>query len=301
MCSYKWLSNGQHMITVRNRETGYAKQYRYWNEEIISKLLARQDINSDVYITKYPKNRLVQTIILDFDSNDLDKAYADVTRMSNYLRYNGHNTVIVESGSKGYHLYIEIAPFLFKDTELRRIENWGSFFNAFVCFLIHDGNKTHYETLDKVNFSAGLNGNIRLIGSIHPKTHKQCQIIDGEFMMNQKPTEIQDMAQRNACQKMRIKKADHERILKQTKVQYDNDPIVENDLRVVFEQITGQPVKIFPKGYGYGNCPFHGDTHPSLLITKNWYSCSACGEKGNIWNLKKKGLVKFDEKGKAIL
>lgn len=119
--------------------------------------------------------------------------------------------------------------------------------------------------------------------------------------MNQKPTPIQDMAQRNACQKMRIKKADHERILKQTKVQYDNDPIAENDLRVVFEQITGQPVKIFPKGYGYGNCPFHGDTHPSLLITKNWYSCSACGEKGNIWNLKKKGLVKFDEKGKAIL
>lgn len=297
MGNYSWITNGQHMITVRNRETGFAKQHRCWNEDVIFNVLAQQPENSDVYITKYPKNRLVETVILDFDSEDLDKAYADVSRMRNYLKYNGHNCVIVKSGSKGYHLYIEIAPFLFKDTDIRKIENWGSFFNAFVCFLIHDGNKTDYETLDKVNFSAGLNGNIRLIGSIHPKTGDKCEIIEGEFKRSQIPTEIQDMAQRNACQKMRIKKADHERILKQTKVVFDNDPIAANDLREVIPKITGNPVKLYPKGYAYTNCFEHADSNPSLLLTKDWYSCSGCGAKGNIWTLKKKGLVEFKEDG----
>ena len=299
MCNYEWLTEGEHMITIRNRETGHAKRVRYWNNNVIRKVLAQQKPTEDIYITKYPEKRLVRTIILDFDSENLEDAFNDVSKMSNYLRYKGHNTVIVKSGSKGYHLYIEIAPFLFKDTEIRKIENWGSFFNAFVCFLIHDGVSTNYPTLDKVNFSAGLNGNIRLIGSIHPKTGEKCEIIDGKFCSMQEPTDIQDMAQRNACQKLRIKKADYERILKQTKVVYENDPIANNDLRKIIPEITGNPVKLYPKGYAYSNCFEHADSHPSLLITKEWYSCSGCGAKGNIWTLKKKGLVEFDEKGGA--
>ena len=243
----------------------------------------------------------MRVIILDFDSEDLDEAFKDVTRMSNYLRYNGHNTVIVKSGSKGYHLYIEIAPFLFKDTDMRKIKDWRAYFNAFVCFLIHDGNKTFYPTLDKVNFSAGLNGNIRLIGSIHPKTSEKCEIIDGEFHMNQVPTEIQDQAQRQACHKLIIKEADQERILKQTKVIGGSDPIAANDLREIFKEIVGE-VKLYPKGYCYCKCPEHGDSHPSLLVTKEWFSCSAgCGFKGNVFTLKKLGYVKFDDDGKVIL
>ena len=298
MSIYSWLSDREHMITVRNRETGLAKQYRYWNTSVIEKVLASQKPSEDVYITKYPKNCLVQTIILDFDAENLDDAYKDVNRMRNYLTMNGHNCVIVSSGSKGYHLYIQIAPFLFKDTEIRRIGNWRSYFNAFVCFLIHDGNKTVYPTLDKVNFSAGLNGNIRLIGSIHPKTGNKCEIIEGEFKEFQEPTRIQDDAQRQACQKLKIVKADHERILKQTKVRGD-DPIASNDLREVIPKITGEPIKIYPKGYGYTNCFEHSDSHPSLLVTKEWYSCSGCGAKGNVWTLKKKGLVEFDDEGRV--
>ena len=41
-----------------------------------------------------------------------------------------------------------------------------------------------YNTLDNVNFSAGLNGNIRLINSTHPKTGEKCEIIDGELEIN---------------------------------------------------------------------------------------------------------------------
>lgn len=295
--NYDWLTPRQHTITVRDRETSFAKQYRYWNDAVIKKVLAEQNDTSDVYVTKYPSSKLVSTIILDFDSTDIKEAYKEVNRMRNYLTMNGHNCVIVESGSKGYHLYIQIAPFLFKDTELRNGINWRSFFNAFVCFLIHDGH-TSYNTLDKVNFSAGLNGNIRLIQSKHPKTHKVCRIIEGSFISDQGLTKIQDEAQKKAFLKCEIVEEDKKEKLKKTKVIHGNDPIANNDLRDVFREITGD-MKLYPKGYGYCSCPVHGlDSHFSLLVTKEWFSCSACDFKGNIWTLRKMKFVEFDDKGR---
>lgn len=295
---YDFFKNREHIITIRDRQSGFATQKRYWNDSVINEVIASQNEHSDIYITKYPKSRLVDTIILDFDSDDdIDKAYADVKRMRNYLKVNGLNSVIVFSGSKGYHLYIQIAPFLFKDTEWRNGINWNSYFNAFVCFLIHDGRST-YETLDKVNFSAGLNGNIRVIGSLHPKTHKRCEIIEGSFESEYHVTKIQDEAQKKAFLKCEIVEEEQKQIQKSQVIRGD-DPIKNNDLRDVFRDITGD-IKLYPKGYGYVSCPEHGiDAHPSLLVTKEWFSCSACGFKGNIWTLKKMGYVVFEEDGKA--
>ena len=295
--NYSWLKPKKHTITVRDRATGFAHQYRYWNEKVIEKVLAQQKESEDVYVTKYPSDRLVDTIILDFDSEDIKKAYADVNKMRNYLSKEGLNCVIVRSGSKGYHLYIQIAPFLFKDTELRNGINWSSYFNAFVCFLIHDSHST-YETLDKTNFNAGLNGNIRLIGSKHPKTGQLCEIIEGSFIPEYKVTKVQDEAQKKAFLKVEIVEEDKKQRLKKTKVIHGNDPIAVNDLRDVFEEMVGE-VKRYPKGYAYCRCPVHGDNHPSLLITKDWFSCSACDFKGNIWTLKKMKLIDFDDKGEA--
>lgn len=295
---YDFFKNREHIITIRDRESGFATQKKYWNDSIIEEVIASQNETSDIYITKYPRSRLVDTIILDFDSDDdIDKAYNDVKRMRNYLKVNGLNSVIVFSGSKGYHLYIQIAPFLFKDTEWRNGINWNSYFNAFVCFLIHDGRST-YETLDKVNFSAGLNGNIRVIGSLHPKTHKRCEIIEGSFESEYTVTKIQDEAQKKAFLKCEIVEEEKKQIKKSQVIRGD-DPIKNNDLRDVFRDITGD-IKTYPKGYGYVSCPEHGiDAHPSLLVTKEWFSCSACGFKGNIWTLKKMGYVEFEENGKA--
>lgn len=295
--NYSWLQNGKHTITVRDRGDGFPHQHKYWNDKVISKVLAEQKQTEDIYITKYPSSRLVEVIILDFDSkDDIELAYKDVSRMRNYLGKNGHNCVIVESGSKGYHLYIQIAPFLFKDTEWRNGINWRSFFNAFVCFLIHDGHNT-YETLDKVNFSAGLNGNIRLVGSRHPVTGKLCRIIEGSFNSEQLPTRIQDEAQKKAFLKCELDEEKRKKRVKKTTLVGGNDPIKNNDLRDVFESITGD-MKLYPKGYGYCSCPVHGqDSHFSLLVTKEWFSCSACDFKGNIWTLKKRGFVDFDDNG----
>ena len=273
--NYNWLKPNEHIITVRDRKSGFPHQHRYWNEKVIEQVLAKQKDTEDVYITKYPSSRLVDTIILDFDSEDIKEAYKDVNRMRNYLTMSGLNCVIVKSGSKGYHLYIQIAPFLFKDTEHRNGINWNSYFNAFVCFLIHDSHST-YETLDKTNFNAGLNGNIRLIGSKHPKTGQLCEIIEGSFISEYQVTRIQDEAQKKAYLKCEIVEEEKQQKLKKTKIIHGNDPIQNNDLREIFREITGD-IKMYPKGYGYCRCPIHGlDTHPSLLVTKEWFSCSAC-------------------------
>lgn len=294
--TYEFLTKGQHMITVRNRETGIGRQIRYWGAESIKMVLDSQKDTEDVFVTKYPKNRLIEFIILDFDSTDLDEAYADVNRMRNYLTRNGHNCVIVQSGSKGYHLYIQIAPFTFKDTEFSKVSNWKSLFTAFICFLIHDSHHT-YQTLDKVNFSAGLNGNIRLINSKHPSTGKRCKIIEGSFVSEQLKTEIQYESLKRAYEKLVIVKEKKEH-MRRTAVVDANDPIINNDLRSVFQQLTGE-IKLYPKGYGYCCCPVHGDKHPSLLVTKEWFSCSACDFKGNVYTLRKMGLVEFDDNGKV--
>ena len=76
----------------------------------------------------------------------------------------------------------------------------------------------------------------------------------------------------------------------------ESEPIEVNDLREVFKDILGE-VKIYPKGYAYAWCPEHDDHSPSLLITKEWFSCSSCNFKGNIFTLKKLGYVEFGRDG----
>ena len=257
------------MITIRDRVTGFAKQRRCWNQKVIDNVIREQKPTEDVFIQKYPKSRVVDTVILDFDNkDDPAKAYDEVNRLRNYLLKNDINSVIVESGSKGNHIYIQIAPFKFKDTDCRKVSDWNSFFNAFVCFLIHDSFTT-YETLDRTNFSASLNGNIRLIGSKHPSTGKVCRIIKGSFknMEDEIPTKLQDEAQKKAYLKMEItaQEVKEQKQLKKTTVIGGNDPIEVNDLRQVFSELTGE-VKLYPKGYAYGYCPIHGDESPSKGI-----------------------------------
>lgn len=304
---YRWIEPKEHIITVRDRVTGIGRTNICWNQRMIDVTLENQKETEDVFITKYRRSRLVDTLILDFDSEDDPKlAFKETNKLRNYLKTQGINSVIVESGSKGNHIYIQIAPFLFADTELRTVSDWNSFFNAFVCFLIHNTFAT-YETLDKRNFNASLGGNIRLIGSKHPKTGKVCRIIKGSFkdMKDEPPTSHQDEALKKAYLKMEIdvqkREMEKQRQLKKTTVVGGNDPIAVNDLREVFREITGD-IKLYPKGYGYCSCPVHGiDSHPSLMVTKEWFSCSACDFKGNIWTLKKMGLVKFGNNGEYRL
>lgn len=293
---YEFLTPKEHMITIRNRETNFAKQSRYWREDTIHKILKNQKDDEDVFVSKYPKSRLLSYIILDFDG-DRTQCFKEVTRLKNDMYRKGHNCVIVDSTNKGYHIYIQIAPFLFADTELRTHPNWDKYFKEFVKYFICHRD---YQTLDSVNFNAGLNGNIRLIGSVHPSTGKVVRIIDGEFKDLQVPTYHQDKAQKVAWGKYEIAQEKIELRKSKTQLVNGNDPIADNDLRILFPQIFGGEIKHYEKGYAFMKCPFHNDEHPSLLITKEFYSCAGCGEKGNIFTLYKKGLVKFNDKGGVI-
>ena len=297
---YEFLTPNEHIIIVRNRETGYPRQYRLWNMNVINKVLRNQKPTEDVYVTKYPSSHLIRWIILDFDSKDRDEALSEVMRMKNYLNGEGHNTVLVDSTNKGYHLYIQIAPFLFEDEGNRVMDDWKLYFTKFVEYFIDRSSKKEYKTLDLRNASAGLSGNIRLINSIHPSTQKRVEILEGRFDLVQEPTWLQDKAQRVAYQFCDIANEIAERkIQARTKVVDGVDPIENNDLRELMPRIFGEEAKIYPKGYGFMKCPFHNDQSPSLLLTHSYYSCASCGAKGNIFTLKKLGYVEFDINGVA--
>ena len=298
---YEFLTPKEHIITVRDRNpNAHTHQHRYWNDNIIRKVLKLQKPMEDIFVTKYPKKRLLGYVILDFDSKEnRDESLKEATRMLNFFEKSGHPCVLVDSTNKGYHLYIKISPTLFKDEGNRTMPNWDLFFEEFVRYMIRRSSTKPYYTLDGTNTSAGMRGNIRLIDSIHPATGERVSIVRGEFDDDVlPPTELQDTAMKvafNFCDVME----DFRKPVKVKKTMVNGfDPIEENDLREVFPQVFGGEIKHY-SNYSMMLCPFHFESHPSLMIWKDCFKCTACGEKGNIWTLKKKGLVEFGLNGEV--
>lgn len=299
---YEYLTENEHYITIRDRDGGFPVRRRYWNNNVIFKIIKNQSENEDIFVTKYPTGRLVQYIILDFDSKeDRSIALKESQRLMNFFENNGHPCVLVDSTSKGYHLYAKISPVLFEDEGNWTMPNWDIFFEGFVRYFINQSTRKPYTTLDETNTNAGLGGNIRLIGSRHPVTQKTVEIIHGEFDEEAlQPTELQSEALKFAYEFCSIcDEVKKSRKIKKTKVVHSYDPCEENDLRVLFPHIFGGDIKHYAH-YSMMCCPFHNESHPSLMIGKEWFKCLACGEKGNIWTLRKKGLVEFGIDGKAM-
>ena len=137
----------------------------------INKIIKQQKDHEDIFVSKYAKNRVVSCIIWDFDSDTRSEAYNEIAICKEKLDNMGFNCIIVDSTNKGYHLYIQMQPLPFDNES----------FNEFQNLLLNKIN-TNLKTLDKVNYNAGLGGNIRCINSIHPSTLKKVSIIDGEFI-----------------------------------------------------------------------------------------------------------------------
>lgn len=300
---YDFLTPNEHFITVRDRVTGLGVRHRYWNNNVISKILRQQTESQDIFVTKYPTSREISTIILDYDSDtNPNDAFKEAKRLKGYLTKQGHNCVLVDSTNKGTHLYCQIAPFKFADApdERRGVKDWGTFFKDFVYYMI-DKEAKHHKCLDTINLNAGMGGNIRLIGSRHPSTGKEVKIIEGEFIDNQIPTSLQSKAQVRAWHKADLVQKDLQKKLRKTQIVDGVDPIANNDLRVILPQITGEEIKLYSRGYGYMRCFNHNDNHPSMLVTKEFFSCASCNCKGNIFTLKRLKMVDFDMNGEVIL
>lgn len=223
------------------------------------------------------------------------------------MRNRGLNSVIVSSTNKGYHFYIQIPTvcFDYEHLGLDRTER-NKLFVMFTENLVK-ANEFKLQNLDPTNTHAGLGGNIRLLGSIHPKTNKVVDIVLGEFLdlndeqvresyydrcshyvrMVYKQTITQYNVTRNYNEKELIRKK------RKWKMKgWERDPIEENDLRELLPQLYGGTVRKYG-GYIFMQCPWHTDRKPSLKVTKRWYYCLGCGAKGNIWTLIKSGDIKL--------
>lgn len=298
----------QHDVTTRWRDNQhYAKKKFLFNNKQLGGIIKNQPSASDLYITKYPKHGLVSTIILDFDNDDeQDIAYRDVGRVHRYLESKQLNSVIVNSGNKGYHLYIQTQPLCFKLEGCNY--NMNKLFNLYTDYLLGDG-KLEIPTLDEVNNKAGLNGNIRLLFSTHPLTGNKCEIVEGEFLDLQDDGVAEKYYQNamehpyvcyESAKEMYKVLEKHEQQAKQRAIEAAKkyqlhgygDPIQENDLRIEIPRIFGGSVKDHGD-YIMVNCFEHNDSNPSMVVTKEYYYCKSCGAKGNIWSLIKKGYIQI--------
>lgn len=290
----------QHYLTTvyrsRNRN---ARRIRVKNVSQLERLVDRQPIDTDLYITKYGKDGVVWNVIIDFDSED-DKtiAWNDVLTVKKFLERKGIDSVIVDSTNKGYHLYVQIPPTNFKLFNHNPIEEPSLFFKNYVIELLNL-RSFKLKSLDEVNFNAGLDGNIRVIGSKHPKTNQVVYIKQGEFHNIDEDLQYYENAMYYHDKIVRVafqKYKDQLEEIETKRLQYANrlkteDDLLSLDLRDVFKNIFN-----LQKIREYGDtiwccCPFHSDNSPSFCITPTHYFCASCNEKGNIFTLIKKGLV----------
>ena len=270
-------------------------------------IIRHQKPHEDIFITKYPINEEINTVILDFDgADDKEKVLAEALTIKRFLERKGLNTVIVSSTNKGYHVYIQTPTLRLMDISgkyERRERN-----RLFVLFTENLIRQQHFRfsSLDPANTHAGLGGNIRLVGSTHPKTLQTVEIVDGEFI---------NMSDRDICddyikssghyvntiykstlkefelKKEMAEKRINENLKRREKEKWD-DPIKTNDLRQTIPNLYGGQVKRY-NGYIFMQCPWHTDRKPSLMVTKEWFYCTGCGKKGNIWTLIKNGEIKL--------
>ena len=278
----------EHYITIPQIPT---KKLFVGNRQV-SRILRNQTDEQDIFITKYPKDHCVDMVILDFDDKENpDNALEDVNLLKRYLNRKGLNVVIIRSGRKGYHCYIQIPCHNFVGGELAHADAEPNFFfKQYVKHLVGIYDGKYYPTLDEINSESGLGGNIRLVGSKHPRG-TVCEIIDGEFKRNIKPNEWDHecfiSAKNYAEKKANELKESHN-------INVDgSDIIADNDLQDIFEEVFGLEMKRY-NGYSYCKCPFHNDSHPSMFVDKEKYSCNSCSAKGNIWTLIKLGYVDLD-------
>ena len=264
------------------------------NNKLLQRVLNKQEDDWDIYITKYPKNHCVSCVILDLDDKENpDNAFREGRIMRKYLQRKGLNTVLVKSGRKGVHVYIQIPCHNFVGGELAHANaEPNTWFKQYIKYLIGLFDGKDYQTLDEINFSAGLGGNIRLIGSQHPRGSK-CEIIEGEFIAEVEPNDWDWECFLNS--KLYAEDEVTEFVRTKDVSISGHDLIDENDLRELIPEIFGLTPKKYSKGYCYGKCPFHQDEHESFFFDKERYSCNACGEKGNIWTLIKKGYLQLND------
>lgn len=290
----------QHYLTTvyRNGKRN-ARRIRIKSVDQLERLVKNQPKDSDLYITKYAKDGVVWNIILDFDSED-DKgvAWMECLTLSKFLERKGIDCVIVDSTNKGYHLYVQIPPTNFTLFNHEPIEEPSLFFKYYVIELLNL-RSFKLKSLDEVNFNSSLDGNIRVISSIHPKTNKQVYIKQGTFHdINENLTYYENAMHyhtrivRVAFEKYKeqLEEIETKRLQYKNRLKTDDD-LLNKDLREVFKEIFPlEKVRNYGE-YMWMSCPFHQNSSVNFCVSPTHFFCTSCGVKGNIFTLIKMGLI----------
>ena len=292
----------QHYCTVVDR-TGRknARRIRIRSVEQLERLVENQPVNTGMYITKYAKDDVGWNIILDFDSeDDKDVALKDCLTISKFLERKGIYCVIVDSTNKGYHLYVQIPPTNFREFVGEPIEEPSLFFKNYVIELLNL-RSFNLKSLDEVNFNSSLDGNIRVISSIHPKTNKVVHIVKGNFHNIEKNLDYYENAMHYHSKIVEVAYKKYKEAMDEIetkKLQYKDrlrteDDLLSMDLRDVFQNIF-----TLHKVRKYGDsmwccCPMHetANSNPSFCVMPSHFFCTSCNFKGNIFTLISMGLV----------
>lgn len=283
------ITINQHRITIKDNKKEYGRKKNITRRKHIEDIIRRQREYEDVYITTYPEDNRVSTLIFDFDcKEDPESARHEAGILERRLAYEGYNCVLVKSGGKGYHLYVQTP---IHDFNSMGEENANILFKCYIRLLIPHIDV--YYTLDMTHLNAGLYSNIRLLGSKHSKTGETCKIIKGEFKetplanFDNDDSTLQQAKIEAETEISKVKeKREQSRKLQLTT---NNDLKEATDLREVFKQLADNCREYGE--YMMCNCIFHNEKHPSLRVTHDYYYCASCNAKGNIYTLIKEGIV----------
>lgn len=278
----------QHNLTIKDNKKEVGRKKKITRKKHVEDVIRRQRNHEDVYITTYPKDNQVSHLVFDFDcKEDPESARHEAGILQRRLHYEGYNCILVKSGGKGYHLYVQTPPHDFNKIGK---DNANTLFKCYIRQLIL---LDVYYTLDMVHLNAGLLSNIRLLGSKHSRTGETCTIIEGEFNETPLPNNSNDeekLMKAVAKAKEIIEKQKEKR--KQTRrlqLETNNDLKEATDLREVFKELSDTTIEY--GDYNMCNCIFHNEKHPSLRVTHDYYYCASCNAKGNIYTLIKEGIV----------
>ena len=224
---------------------------------------------------------------LIFEEDLLEKPFKEATKLCNYLRNKGINPYLIVSGSKGFHVNV-----FFKEMQLNQIgcisEHLATLFKKNLCLETLDlaVNRDAHRRLQRVPYS--INSKTGLYCQPISKELSYDEVLDliskkdntpVEFDINKyyTPSTFNDLLKSlNADFKNEIKRENKTRKLTMNKSSHNDGLFNDVDLRDLALLTLGEPVAIYENRNTYC-CPFHDDNHPSAVVFKNRFYCSACG------------------------
>lgn len=224
---------------------------------------------------------------LIFEEDLLEKPFKEATKLCNYLRNKGINPYLIVSGSKGFHVNV-----FFKEMQLNQIgcisEHLATLFKKNLCLETLDlaVNRDAHRRLQRVPYS--INSKTGLYCQPISKELSYDEVLDliskkdntpVEFDINKyyTPSTFNDLLKSlNADFKNEIKRENKTRKLTMNKSSHNDGLFNDVGLRDLAILTLGEPVVKYENRNTYC-CPFHDDNHPSAVVFKNRFYCSACG------------------------